>query len=134
MTIMQRIKAINEIIAENTTRAVGTMWCVYTFAILVLLPFGWPNLMAAIQYISSGFLQLVLLPLLMVGSAILSRSSEAMRIADHKLLMDEIQMLRGIIETIENLPCKGRRSEGKAHEHTDYHLHVEGPEKRSERK
>jgi hypothetical protein len=58
----------NDRIALVLTAAVGTMWCAYAFAVLALL--------ALIQWLSQTFIQLVMLSVIMVGQAILSRAAD----------------------------------------------------------
>ena len=56
---------------------VGTTWCVIAFVILATIPLIWPALMPTVGYLSSGYLQLVLLPLIMVGQNVSERRTEA---------------------------------------------------------
>ncbi len=100
---------INSRIATLVTRAVGTMWCAYAFAILALVALpstiksGDP--FAVVQWISQTFLQLVLLSVIIVGQNIISQASdhraeltykdaeatfhEAQQIQDHLQVQDE---------------------------------------------
>ena len=86
------------------------MWCVYAFTILSLFPLIEPSTTNVVQYISSGVLQLVLLPAIMVGSAILNESAERRAQQDHEILLRELGMLRQILDTL-NLPPEGPYSE-----------------------
>ena len=54
-------------IADFIVSKVGTMFCVYLFIIMVTIPLIFPQTMSVVQYISSGYLQLILLPLIMVS-------------------------------------------------------------------
>lgn len=65
-------------IALLLTRAVGTMWCAYVFAILALiaLPSAVSSPLLLIQWISQTFIQLVMLSVIMVGQNILSAASD----------------------------------------------------------
>lgn len=103
--ISARIKRINECIALNTTRAVGSMWCVYAFAILVVIPFFWPGTLESVQYLSSSFIQLVFLPLLMVGQSIEGRSAERRAREDHNAI---IKIMRELHEMREE-PCECKK-------------------------
>lgn len=58
------------------TSHIGTMGFFYCCLILVTAPFFIPTLLPLIQYISSGFLQLIFLPLIMVGQNLQGRHSE----------------------------------------------------------
>jgi len=65
--------------AVLVTRAVGTMWCAYAFALLAFygLPAGIHGGAAGfVQWASSQFIQLVLLPIIIVGSAVLAEASD----------------------------------------------------------
>ena len=46
--------SINRAIAVHLTKAVGTMWCVYVFTVLSLIPIVFPVATETVQYISSG--------------------------------------------------------------------------------
>jgi hypothetical protein len=61
------------------TRAVGSMWCAYAFTALAL--YGLPAALhggaaAFVQWASSQFIQLVLLPVIIVGTAVLAAASD----------------------------------------------------------
>ena len=65
--------------AVIVTRAVGTMWCAYAFCVLAFygLPAGLHAGAAGfVQWASSQFIQLVLLPIIIVGSAVLAEASD----------------------------------------------------------
>lgn len=63
-------------IALFITNSVGTMGFFYACAILVTIPLIFTSTMPVIQYISSGYLQLILLPLILVGQNLQGRHSE----------------------------------------------------------
>ena len=70
----------NSAVALAITRGVGTMWCAYAFAALALISL--PDAIregrqAVISWIAQTFLQLVLLSIILVGQAILSKTSDA---------------------------------------------------------
>ncbi|TMF16136.1 MAG: hypothetical protein E6I33_04850 [Chloroflexi bacterium] len=71
---------INGKIGLLITTVVGTMWAAYVFAIIALvsLPSAIQsaNLTVIIAWISSNFLQLVLLPIIIVGQNILGAASD----------------------------------------------------------
>jgi hypothetical protein len=63
------------------TRAVGSMWAAYAFCVLAFygLPAGLHGGAAGfVQWASSQFIQLVLLPIILVGSAVLADASDKM--------------------------------------------------------
>lgn len=73
---------INMKIAVLLTHSVGTMWTAYTFSILAIIGlFGILGLLSPIVYLliawlSQTFIQLVLLPVIMVGQNVLGRKTE----------------------------------------------------------
>ncbi len=87
------IKRINDILAMRITMLVGTIWAFYAFVIFGLTPLLWPGYEEQILY-WSNFLQLIFLPVITVGTAILSRDAEARAVEDHKMIQAEFAMLR----------------------------------------
>ena len=79
---------INSKIATGITDSVGTMWCAYIFVILacISLPdaIRSENPITIVAWVAQTFLQLVLLPIIIVGQNIQSRHSELLAKADHK--------------------------------------------------
>jgi hypothetical protein len=79
---------INSRVAVLLTRVVGTMWCAYAFAVLALIAL--PSALASgdmlqlIQWISQTFIQLVMLSVIMVGQAIMSKGADARADATYK--------------------------------------------------
>lgn len=75
-TVVQRI---NSAVGLRITVLVGTMWCAYVFALIALisLPDNIHSTQLLILWISSSFLQLVLLPIIIVGQNIQARASDA---------------------------------------------------------
>ena len=83
----------NSRLAVLITTSVGTMWAAYVFALLALISF--PQALSAfirgdtvtgISWISQAFLQLVLLPIILVGQNVISASQDARAEADHETL------------------------------------------------
>ena len=82
---------INTRMAVGITRLVGSMWCAYLFALLALI-----SLPAAISshsaiiivaWMAQTFLQLVLLPIIIVGQNVQAAASDARAESDHETLM-----------------------------------------------
>jgi type IV secretory pathway VirB3-like protein len=75
-TAMQRFNAA---VGLRITVLVGTMWCAYVFAgiALISLPDNVHSTQLLILWISSSFLQLVLLPVIIVGQNIQARAADA---------------------------------------------------------
>src|SRR2546426_10107894 len=122
----------NSWLAVHITRAVGTMWAAYIFVLIALVSF--PQAMQAflhgdtfvgIAWLSQSFLQLVLLPIIIVGQNVISASQDARAEADHitlttlhainvqqlEMLKQQREMLqrqRAILDLLEksNLPRK----------------------------
>lgn len=99
------ISKFNTALALKITNGVGSMWSAYVFgllsllslpAILVLVSPGlrhdfphWiiaASLITLIAWISQNFLQLVLLPIIMVGQNVIQGHQEAKAETDHKTL------------------------------------------------
>ncbi len=87
------VAKFNNAFALLITRSVGTMWAAYLFLALSLVSF--PQAFAAfmkgdavtgISWLSQSFLQLVLLPIIIVGQNIISASQDARAEADHETL------------------------------------------------
>jgi hypothetical protein len=81
------------------------MACFYAFTVLALLPLLWPQSMAVVQFISSGVLQLVALPLLAVAAKIIT-DQQAQHSADIAALHEKHDRLHAKIE--ERGPCPGQ--------------------------
>jgi hypothetical protein len=73
-----RIQHINARVGLFITVGVGTMWCAYVFAAIALVSLN-SNLHSTslfILWLSSSFLQLVLLPIIIVGQNIQARAAD----------------------------------------------------------
>jgi hypothetical protein len=81
----------NTRIAVIVTRSVGSMWCAYAFALisLVALPAAIMSHdpIIIVAWISQAFLQLVLLPIIIVGQNVQAQASDARAISDHETLI-----------------------------------------------
>lgn len=103
------VTRFNARLAIGITRAVGTMWCAYVFALfdLISLPEAIKAGTAAlISWIAQTFLQLVLLSIIMVGQNVQATAAdkrseqtykdaeavlaEALKIQEHLAVQDEI--------------------------------------------
>ena len=82
---------LNTRLALGITKVVGSMWCAYAFALLALI-----SLPAAIRsndpiiivaWVAQTFLQLVLLPIIIVGQNVQAAASDARAQGDHETLM-----------------------------------------------
>jgi hypothetical protein len=75
------IARFNARIGLKITIIVGTMWAAYLFTVLALVSapsaFGTGNLLIIVAWIAQTFLQLVLLPIIIVGQNVLAKSADA---------------------------------------------------------
>jgi hypothetical protein len=78
----------NAWVALRITKVVGTMYCAYVFTVIafVALPAAISDghLTVLVNWISSNFLQLVLLPIIIVGQNVISTAQDARSEADHE--------------------------------------------------
>lgn len=96
---------LNEKIAYRATKLFGSMWAFWLFiawAFLPLIP-ALSQYKETILYISSGFVQLIALPLIMVGQEILGRSSDKRAEADHQVLNEQFDKIKILIEELKDL-------------------------------
>jgi len=104
----------NAAIAVRITRIVGTMYCAYVFTLIALVALpaaiqqGSPTVL--VNWLSSNFLQLVLLPIIIVGQNVISTAQDARAEADHETLTalhtmskQQIDILEGQNEILELL-------------------------------
>ncbi|MEI7883827.1 MAG: hypothetical protein WCI30_00580 [Clostridia bacterium] len=87
---LKGIAKFNYWIAVKITNGVGTMWCAYAFFLidLLMLPpvIKANSVMVWVTYIAQTVLQLVLLPIIMVGQNVIQAQNEAKADTDHKTL------------------------------------------------
>src|SRR6267378_7989508 len=118
----------NSRLAVLITRGVGTMWAAYLFVLISFVSF--PQALAAflagdtvtgITWLSQSFLQLVLLPIIIVGQNVISASQDARAEADHitlttlhainvqqlKMLEQQQAMLKQQREILDLLQARG---------------------------
>jgi len=86
----------NEWVALHLGEFFSSMLCFWSFNFIAILPFIWPSSLQIAQYISSGYLQLVALPLLAVVTRLTGRAAEARAQADHLAIMGEVETLKAI--------------------------------------
>jgi len=95
----------NAAVAVWITRIVGTMYCAYAFSLLALVALpaaieqGSPTVL--VNWLSSNFLQLVLLPIIIVGQNVISTAQDARAEADHETLTALHTMSKQQIEILE---------------------------------
>ena len=119
------IGQFNSRLAVLITKSVGTMWAAYLFVLigLVSLPQAWNafihgDTVTGVAWLSQSFLQLVLLPIIIVGQNVISASQDARAEADHETLtalhtmnVRQLQMLEQQEKILEILE---QRTPGKS--------------------
>jgi hypothetical protein len=95
----------NAAVAVRVTKIVGTMYCAYVFTLvaLVALPaaIGQGSTTVLVNWLSSNFLQLVLLPIIIVGQNVISAAQDARAEADHETLTALHEMSKQQIDILE---------------------------------
>lgn len=104
------ITRFNSKLAILTTKAVGSMWCAYAFAIFdgLALPTAIKGgLYGIVQWTASFFLQLVLLSIIMVGQDVQAKASDKrseQTYTDAEAIMqDNLQMQKHLLEQDDHL-------------------------------
>jgi hypothetical protein len=87
------VARFNNHLAVTITKAVGTMWAAYLFVLISLVSFPQAlnaflngDTVTGITWLSQSFLQLVLLPIIIVGQNVISAAQDARAAADHETL------------------------------------------------
>ncbi len=99
------IGRFNAAVAVWITRIVGTMYCAYAFTLIALVALpaaieqGSPTVL--VNWLSSNFLQLVLLPIIIVGQNVISAAQDSRAEADHETLTALHQLAKQQIEILE---------------------------------
>ena len=119
------IGRFNTRIAVAVTKSVGSMWCAYLFALLALISLpaaiATHSAIIIVAWIAQTFLQLVLLPIIIVGQNVQAAASDARAESDHETLIAihtltaevheiaerQVKMLRLLEERTSNLSPKG---------------------------
>jgi hypothetical protein len=111
----------NNRLAVLITNGVGTMWAAYLFALIafVSLPqalsaFVGGDTVTGVNWLAQSFLQLILLPIIIVGQQIISKAQDARAEADHETLLvlhginvHQLEILEQQHEILELLAKKG---------------------------
>jgi hypothetical protein len=107
------IGRFNNAVAVLVTRAVGSMWAAYLFVLIALvsLPQAFSAFVSGdtytgVAWLSQSFLQLVLLPILLVGQRVIATAQDVRAEADHETLTAlhriNVQQLE-ILEVLEGV-------------------------------
>ena len=111
---LKGIAKFNYLVAVKITNSVGTMWCAYAFFILdlIMLPpvIKANNVIVWVTYIAQTVLQLVLLPIIMVGQNVIQAQNESKADTDHHTLTylatlqdEQMQLLKNQTEILKKL-------------------------------
>ena len=117
---LKGISKFNYWIAVKITNGVGTMWCAYAFLLidLLMLPpvIKSHDVIVWVTYIAQTLLQLVLLPIIMVGQNVIQTQNESKAETDHRTLtylatlqdeqMQELKNQTAILERIGEISSK----------------------------
>ena len=109
-------------VALYITNKIGTMGFFYFCVILVTVPLLIPSTMPVIQYMSSGYLQLILLPLILIGQNLQGKHAELRAQHDYETnvkaekeieavllhLEKQDEMMMDILKRIEKLESSKR--------------------------
>lgn len=96
---------VNTRLAVTITKLVGSMWCAYLFALLALISL--PGAISShdpviiVAWVAQTFLQLVLLPIIIVGQNVQAAASDARAESDHETLL-AIHTLTSEVHEIAN--------------------------------
>ena len=90
------LKSVNEKIAVTFTKRFGSMGMFYLFCVWAFLPFipEFQRYKDMILYISAGFVQLVALPLIMVGGNVLGAVTEKRDQEQFSAVMEELDLMK----------------------------------------
>jgi hypothetical protein len=112
---LKTVDGLNAKVAVVLTKVVGTMWCFYVFngIALISLPSALHTgqLTIIINWVSSNWIQLILLPALMVGQNVQSATADARAVKtfnDTEKILDRLDTrttggLHEVLEAIESL-------------------------------
>jgi uncharacterized membrane protein len=86
--------------ALTITEEVGTMGFFFCCVFLTLLPLIIPGLLSYVQFVSSAFLQLVLLPIIMIGQNIQAKEAERKAKIDFDINLKAEREIEAIMEKL----------------------------------
>jgi hypothetical protein len=86
-------------LALTIAKYVGTMYFFFFCCVLVFVPFAVPSTLSLVLFISSGFLQLILLPIIVISGNLQSRHMEVVASIRYE---NDVKLLKAI----ENLVKK----------------------------
>lgn len=87
------MERFNNWLAVRITLAVSTMWMFYAFALYGFIPLFFPSAQDKILY-WSNYAQLVFLPLIAVGTAVLGKTAEKQQSETHDTVMEQFELIK----------------------------------------
>jgi uncharacterized membrane protein len=102
----------NTRLAVWLTEHVGTMWTAYTFALLAIvgllaiLGLLSPVVALLVAWLSQTFIQLVLLPIIMVGQNVLGRKAELQADEEYKTTMKSYSDIEAVLKHLNEQDMK----------------------------
>ena len=95
----EKLDSISKYIAVTSVNWLSTIECVILFTIWSLIPLYWNEATNFVAYVSSDILQLVLLPLIMLGQKIAADNNDA----NQAELLDKHDKLDDVIKELNDL-------------------------------
>jgi hypothetical protein len=93
-------EGLNRVIAVGITNRVGSMWAAYLFCLLSLVSLpaaiASGNVIVIVAWVAQTFLQLVLLPVIIVGQNVQAAHSDARAEVDHEVLGHQVEVLASL--------------------------------------
>src|SRR5262249_31263230 len=112
------LRGFNTWLAVHVTKSVGSMWAAYAFAALALVSFpaaiASHDVIVIVAWIAQTFLQLILLPIIMVGQNVIQAANDARAEADHDTLLAIHRLTVEVHQINEGQTAILRTLEGRA--------------------
>ncbi len=94
------MRRLHQALIFGSAAALESPLCVYTFFVFPLIPLIWPSALNIVQFVSSGVLQLVALPILAVAGAVQARRTREEADAQHAEMKEILADVRAIADAI----------------------------------
>lgn len=101
------MKRFSDILALRLSSWFSSMGCFWLFNALAFLPILFPLSLPYVQFVSSGWLQLVALPLLAVSGVIIGKEAEIRAEQDHQAIMELVNALHDKHDRIHGAKTEG---------------------------
>lgn len=115
-TNISLLHKVNDHVAVRMTIIFGSIWCVYAFLVFSLIPLAAPAWQNTLLYVSNC-IQLVALPALMVGNAVLSRGTDQRAAEDHAALIEILNDVRSEVSELKTVTNDLARKTNEAVSH-----------------